>query len=304
VACGGGGNGGGTGNNPTTTLAKTATSSGDVQTGQVATALANPLRVLVQEDGAPLAGANVTWATPSGGTVGPSPATTDGNGIAAATWTLGQTSGAQTATATLAGVGSVTFTATANPGPAASLTKVAGDNQGELVNTNFALQAQVRVEDQFGNDLPGVTVNWAGAGSVQPAAANSVTNAQGIASVTVAAQNAGGAGTVVASVGGVVGTQTFNFEVGHRKVIAAANISFTSARNNSSDPAVDSIAVNQTVVWVRSGATGHTVESTGSPSFTSSGLFDAYSVTFANPGTYTYECLPHGNFMTGQVIVQ
>jgi plastocyanin len=303
LACGGGG-GGGTGN-PTTTIAKTAASSGDAQVGEVGTALANPLRVLIQEDGAPLAGANVEWLTASGN-VGPSPATTDANGIATATWTLGNVAGPRTATATLAGAtGSpVTFNATANPGPAAVIDKVAGDNQGALVNTNFTAQVQVRVEDQFGNPRPGTTVNWAGGGSAQPGTPSSVTNAQGIASVTVAAQNVGGAGTVVASVAGVVGTQTFNFQVGHRRVNANADVSFSSARNGTVDPAIDTIAVNQTMLWVNVGG-GHTVRSIGVPSFTSSGNLTVYAVTFPTQGTYQYDCEVHPDpLMTGQVVVE
>ena len=304
AACGGGGSGG-TNNNPPTAIAKASTLSGDAQVGAVGTALPLLLRVVVTEDGAALAGASVTWATASG-TVGPSPATSDAGGIATATWTLGNASGARTATATLAGAtGSpVTFTATANPGPANAIFKVAGDLQGEAINANFAVQAQVRVEDQFGNPRPGATVDWAGSGAVLPAAASTVTNAQGVASVTVAAQGNAGNGTVAASVAGVVGTQTFNFTVGHRKVIAAADVSFTSARNGTSDPAIDTIAATQTMVWVRAGALGHTVESTGNPSFASSGALDVYAVQFNTIGTYTYECQPHGNAMTGQVVVE
>jgi plastocyanin len=198
----------------------------------------------------------------------------------------------------------VTFNATATPGPAFAIAKIAGDLQGEAINTNFAVQAQVRVEDQFGNPRPGTTVDWAGSGTVLPAAASSFTNAQGIASVIVAAQGNAGAGTVVASVVGVVGTQTFNFTVGHRKVIAAADISFTSARNGTSDPALDTIAVGQTMLWVRTGAIAHTVESIGNPSFVSSGNLTLYTVTFNSVGTYQYNCQPHGNSMTGEVVVE
>jgi plastocyanin len=35
-----------------------------------------------------------------------------------------------------------------------------------------------------------------------------------------------------------------------------------------------------------------------------SGANDTYSVTFRNPGTYTYDCGVHGSAMTGQVVVQ
>ncbi len=304
AACGGGG-GGGSGSNPTITIAKAATLSGDAQVGEVAAALPLPLRVQVAEDGAALAGAAVSWTTASG-TVGPSPATTDGNGIATATWTLGNAAGARTATATLAGaVGSpVTFAVTATPGPAAAIVKVAGDAQGEAINTPFGVPVQVRVDDQFGNPRPSTTVNWAGAGTAQPTAASSVTNGQGLASVTVAAQGAAGGGTVTASVAGVGPTQTFNFTVGHRKVTANANLSFVSARNATVDPAIDTIAAGQTMIWVNAGGS-HTVESLGNPSFTSSGVLSIYTVTFPATGTYEYDCAVHPTpQMSGRVVVE
>ena len=98
----------------TLAMAKTATSSGDAQTGTAGVALANPLRVAVTDGGVAQSGVTVTWATTNGGTLTPGGAT-DASGIATATWTLGAGGGAQTATASLSGAtGSpVTFTATA-----------------------------------------------------------------------------------------------------------------------------------------------------------------------------------------------
>lgn len=97
----------------TQAIAKTATNSGDAQTGTAGVALANPLRVVVTDAGTAQSGVTVTWATASGGTLTPG-GVTDASGIATATWTLGAGGGAQTATASLAGAtGSpVTFTAT------------------------------------------------------------------------------------------------------------------------------------------------------------------------------------------------
>jgi plastocyanin len=70
------------------------------------------------------------------------------------------------------------------------------------------------------------------------------------------------------------------------------------------DPAIDTIAVDQTVLWVNVGG-GHTVRSIGVPSFTSSGNLTIYSVTFPTQGTYQYDCEVHPDpFMTGRVVVE
>lgn len=103
------------GNPSTVSLAKTSTGSGDAQSGLAGQALANPLRVVVTDGGTAQEGETVTWGTTSGGSLSPSSSTTDANGVATTTWTLGTAGGAQTATASLSGAtGSpVTFTATA-----------------------------------------------------------------------------------------------------------------------------------------------------------------------------------------------
>ena len=87
------------------------------------------------------------------------------------------------------------------------------------------------------------------------------------------------------------------------------DIFFTSARNGSSNPAVDTVAVNGTVTWTwaTTEALPHSVESTGSPSFTSSGILsgagNTYQFTFTAPGTYQYDCAVHGQLMTGTIVV-
>jgi plastocyanin len=52
----------------------------------------------------------------------------------------------------------------------------------------------------------------------------------------------------------------------------------------------------------------HSVESEGSPSFTSSAILtgsgSTYKITFTTPGTYQYDCAVHGTMMTGRIVVR
>jgi hypothetical protein len=92
--------------------------SGDLQRGNRGSNLTDPLCVLVTDAaGNPVQGttANYTIAT-GGGTLGDPTAPKSGlNGVAiSGLWRLGSLVGEQTVTASVAGVGSVTFKATAN----------------------------------------------------------------------------------------------------------------------------------------------------------------------------------------------
>jgi N-acetylneuraminic acid mutarotase len=85
---------------------------------------------------------------------------------------------------------------------------------------------------------------------------------------------------------------------------------FTSDRNGSTNPAVDTVAVGGTVTWtwVSGLAVTHSVQSIGSPGFPSSavmgGVGTTHAVTFSAVGTYQYNCARHPNTMTGRVIVK
>jgi len=174
---------------PAPVIQKATTASGDGQTGTVATALPNPLRVLVTLSGSPHQGDNVIWAAAgTGASVTPTTSVTDATGIATTTWTLGQMAGTQTATAALSGAtGSpVTFTATATPGPATQLSLSSGDGQTGLINATLANPLKVKAADQFGNGVSGVGVTWqvtSGSATVNPM--SSTSDATGIAQTTV-----------------------------------------------------------------------------------------------------------------------
>ena len=90
--------------------------------------------------------------------------------------------------------------------------------------------------------------------------------------------------------------------------VTVGNTYFRSAHDGSQNPAVNTIAAGSTVTWTWNAAGSHSIQSTGSPSFASSGIMSAsnstYSVTFNTPGTYTYDCGVHGTAMTGRIVVQ
>ncbi|MEO8138480.1 MAG: hypothetical protein ABI742_02480, partial [Gemmatimonadota bacterium] len=281
AACGSGSDS--TGSNPSETIGRDPTKSGEAQTAAVATAPTDSLRVIVKQDGAPLAGATVTWATNATGAVSPTTSQTDAAGLAATSWTLGHTAGAQTATATLASASGspVTFHATATPGAASSLAKLAGDGQTGIIAGAFASQVQVALTDQFGNPIAGTQVHFAGTGGVTPSAADVATDLNGKAATAVTGAATPGAGSVIATVAGVGTPATFTLTTANavREVSIGSGVLFKSARNNSTNPAVDTVAVGQGVLWRWKGGT-HSVESTGAPAFTSSAISSAVGNTY------------------------
>jgi len=72
------------------------------------------------------------------------------------------------------------------------------------------------------------------------------------------------------------------------------------------NPAVDTVIAGSAMTWNWTGTLPHSVRSVGTPAFASSGTLTGtgtYSVTFNTPGTYRYDCLVHGDAMTGAVVV-
>ena len=90
-------------------------------------------------------------------------------------------------------------------------------------------------------------------------------------------------------------------------LVRVGNNFFASARNKTYNPAVDTVAVGRTVTWDWFGGT-HSVQSTGSPSFTSSAVMTGsqseYKRSFTTAGTYQYNCVRHPTTMRGRIIVR
>ena len=137
--------------------------AGDAQSATVGTAVAVAPGVRVDDQfGNPVAAVSVTFSVISGGgNVTGNPAVTNGDGIATlGGWTLGTAQGTDNNTlqAVAAEIDPMTFTASATPGSAAVITIIAGDAQSATVGTAVAVAPGVRVDDQFGNPVPGVSV--------------------------------------------------------------------------------------------------------------------------------------------------
>lgn len=177
--------------------------SGGGQSGTVGSALADPAVVQVSaSDGVGVAGVNVVFSAPAGGSVGTTSATTDGSGRASATLRLGNAAGPQAFAATAAGF-SVGIPVTAFAGDPAAIAAVSGGGQTGTILHALPQPLIVHVSDRFGNAVAGATVNWTRVGTGLLSAPASSTNAEGNASVTYILGTIAGKETISASVSGV-----------------------------------------------------------------------------------------------------
>jgi plastocyanin len=310
VSCGGGGSSGPP--PPTNTM---AASGGAGQQDTVLATLSTALSVTVHDqNNSPVSGVNITWTAPTGGKVNGSTTivtATNASGVASVTLALGTTAGSQTATAASSGVSGspVSFLETATPGNAFSL--ALSSRSGTNGPPSGTLTYSVIAKDKYGNGVSGVSVTWAaifGGGSVTPP--NNATGGGGIASTLHQLGPAEGQDTVTATSGTLQGSPV-KIAALIQTIPTAASVDvgdnfFKSALNGSENSAVDTIAVGGKITWTWVGAIGHSVRSTGSPSFTSSSIMASgtYSFTFNSAGTYQYNCAVHGNAMTGTIVVR
>ncbi len=180
--------------------------SGDEQSAQVGTPLADPLVVTVTDAlGNPVQGVSVDW-TADEGSVDPASSITGSNGRAQTSWTLGPATGSQAATASSSGLeGSpVGFTATGRAGGADRVVPVSGDNQSGRVGSALDNPLVVRLLDQAGNGVPNRAVSWVvatGSGTVEPG--TSTTDGDGRASTRWTLGPGEGSNTLNAVVSGV-----------------------------------------------------------------------------------------------------
>jgi len=111
----------------------------------------------------------------------------------------------------------------------------------------------------------------------------------------------------VAACGGATAPGGVGHPVGD---VLVGNNFFRSAHNGTTNPAVDTIAAGDSITWTWNAAGSHSIQSTGlvpeifRNSVVMAGANDTYTVTFRNPGTYSYQCQVHGAAMTGRIVVQ
>jgi adhesin/invasin len=181
--------------------------SGMDQSGQVGTALANPLVVQIADAfGNPIPGIDVAWTVDGGGSVSSPTTTTGADGQTSVTRTLGTTAGTQRTLASVDGLAGspVTFAHTATAGAASGLSIVSGDDQTGPVSTELPLPLVVVLKDGGLNPVPGAAVSWvigSGGGSVTPS--TSSTDGAGQAIVAWTLGDTPGPNTVSAVVSGI-----------------------------------------------------------------------------------------------------
>ena len=181
--------------------------SGNNQTGTIGNALANPFVIEVRDsNGDPFIGATVNFIVITGaGSLSLTTDTTDANGQAQTTLTLGNSLVTNIVRARVDGIfNTADFTATAQSEMAASLHRVSGNNQSALINQTLANPFVVEARDQANQDLPGVIVNFAvtaGGGSISIATA--ATDAIGRAQTRLTLGQTPGTNTVRATSAGV-----------------------------------------------------------------------------------------------------
>jgi len=161
--------------------------SGSGQTGVVGEVLPQELVVeALDSNGHPVADQTISWSISEGsGSLGSASTTTDSDGRASAQWTLGTTAGAQSASATIADLPAVSFTASAIPGAPASVT-VSPTEVSINVGESYPLEAVA--SDAYGNEIGGAEFSWT---SVTPAIASvsssGVITGNGVGEVVVSA---------------------------------------------------------------------------------------------------------------------
>ena len=201
---------------PTPTLLSIV--SGNNQSGLTGEALANPFVVEVRDQyDDPMQGVTVTFAVRAGGgSLSATTATTDANGLAQSTLTLGSEPGTNTVEAAVEGISRTeVFSAEANLPPPVStaLSIVSGDNQNGLTGEVLANPFVVEVRDQYGATIAEVTVTFAvseGGGSMS--ATTAMTDANGRAKSTLTLGSSTGTNSVEVSVEGISRTEVFSAE--------------------------------------------------------------------------------------------
>jgi uncharacterized protein YhjY with autotransporter beta-barrel domain len=209
--------------------------SGNNQTGMAGAALqAFVVQISAPSgsSGASLGQIPVTWTVlQGGGTLAAAQTLTDASGRSSNTLTLGSTPGTNVVQATVAGSGSVTFTATATNGvpSGATLSIVSGSGQA-LVPLTPSQPMVVKLADPSGQPLSGIDIQWSVSGSSGTLAnVSTPTDANGQAQNQL---------TVV-----LPGSYTVTAQVANAPGIAAVTFGFNNAVANLSGLTPPEIAV-------------------------------------------------------------
>jgi hypothetical protein len=141
--------------------------AGDGQTVAAGKTAAKMLQVIVKDQyGNGVPGVSVTYDDAGvGGSFSVNPAVTAAGGIAGTRYTVTTHVGNYSVRATGAGLGAVAFAVNVKSGPAASLRIVSGNNQSAAAGTALPNPLVVGVQDQYGNPVSKISVNFSDGGA-------------------------------------------------------------------------------------------------------------------------------------------
>jgi alpha-tubulin suppressor-like RCC1 family protein len=160
--------------------------------------------------GNPVAGVAVAWTVRAGGgSVSPATATTNAQGIARTAWTLGA-AGPQQLEAAAPGMPAVAFNSTSVNVP---ILVISGTDQAARVGQALSQPLVVKIVNLDGQPLAGIPVGWATPDGGTLSAAQSVTDAQGLASTSW-----------------TLGTRSTNYVEGRERQVVEVTVGATTAR--------------------------------------------------------------------------
>lgn len=172
---------------------------GDGQTGQAGAALPTQLALKVSDQyGNGIPNVAVSWSVTSGGGQCGGTGTTDSEGMARATWTMGTVLGPARVSASATGVQPVTFDATVTAGAVATVAVTPASSSLSVAQT---VQLSATAKDQWGNVATGRTVSWSSSNSaVASVTTTGLVTAVGTGSATITATVEGKSGSATVSV--------------------------------------------------------------------------------------------------------
>ncbi|WP_063299950.1 beta strand repeat-containing protein [Pseudovibrio sp. WM33] len=204
-----------------------AVTSGNNQSTAISSAFTNPLVVTVTDSGGnPVASETVTFTAPATGASLSSvsqTATTNASGMASLGATANATNGSYVVEASVGGVVATADFSLSNTSGPSSIVVSSGNNQSTEISNSFSDPLVVAVTDAGGNPVANETITFtapSSGASLTVVTQTATTNAAGIASLTVTANDTVGSYVVEASAVGVG---------------SSADFSLTNARDSSAD---------------------------------------------------------------------
>lgn len=181
-----------------------------------------------------------------------------------------------------------------------ALASASGNDQSAAVGQALANPIVV-VHTLDGSGVSGTTVSWtvtAGGGSVSPG--TSITDGSGMASTVWTVGPNAGANSVLATGTGLTGSPVTFGATGIGPAPMTASV---SVLDNFFNPTSSTVSAGGTVTWTWGGGVDHNVTfSAGSSSGTQTA--GTFARTFADAGSFGYQCTIHGSSMSGTIVVQ